>query len=138
MRRRTNYAQIDQVDGHLQFASTYNPGLVAALKATVPGAERTWNAQDKVWNVTPTYGPTLQDLAYQYLGIRPDLPVQPTTAPQQTETTILDIRYLGRVKSRPDGTESAYGWYAVCCHFGRRTRRRKRGPGRGTHVPEPY
>lgn len=110
MKDRTNYAQIDEWAGQLAFSFSYNPGLIAALKATVPGTDRTWDEQNKTWLVTHEHGEALQNLCEQYLGVRPNLLVQPTTAPQQAQIVILDVRYVGRVKSRPDGTESAYGW----------------------------
>ncbi len=111
MRSQPQYAQIDGRDGKLFFSFSYNPGLIAALKTSVPATDRAWDAQGKVWVVTPGYGQTLQDLCEQYLGVRPSLPPQLTTGPQRAETIILDIHYVGQVKSRPDGTESAYGWW---------------------------
>lgn len=110
MRNQTNYAQIDESAGQLAFSFSYNAGLVAALKAAIPATDRGWDGQGKVWLVTPGYGQTLQELCFQFLGVRPDLPKM-STANAHPETTILEVRYVGRVKTRPDGSESAFGWW---------------------------
>ncbi len=109
MRNATNYAQIDTSGEQLAFSFSFNAGLVAALKATIPGTDRTWDGATKTWLVTPEHGETLQNLSQQYLGYRPGLPAM-STRTQPTVTTILEVRYVGRVKERADGSTSAFGW----------------------------
>jgi len=97
-----------QRDGSLAFQSPYDPGLVAALKAKIPHSDRQWDREQKVWLVAPQHANTLADLAEQHLGIRPQVPQVRVQA--QTETRLLDVRYLGAAKDRGNGETTAFGW----------------------------
>jgi len=97
-----------QRDGSLAFQSPYDPGLVAALKAAIPYADRRWEPSDKTWRVAPQWANTLADLAERYTGIRPQVPQVQVQA--RTETKLLDVRYLGAAKDRGNGEVTAFGW----------------------------
>ena len=96
----------------LLYRTPYNPGLVAALKAAIPVADRRWDVARKVWLVAPAHAATLQTLTRQYLF--EDLRVPALTASASAlEHRILDVRYLGLAKERGDGGErTAFAWIA--------------------------
>lgn len=101
--------RISKAAGGLAIDTPYNPAFVAALKATIPGTDRKWDANGKVWIVSPFYGLKVQELIgdwYNETVTLPDL----HSAPTSDEIKILDIRYLGAAKSRDDGTETAFAW----------------------------
>jgi hypothetical protein len=95
-------------DGTIGFESPYDPGLVAALKAVIPYSDRKWDRGQKLWLVAPQYANALADLAEQYLGRRPTVPQVQVQA--QTETRLLDVRYIGAAKERQGGQKTASGW----------------------------
>lgn len=86
----------------------YDPDLVQALKDTVPYTDRRWDSSRKAWLVAPQYGKQIQDLFMQHLGEHVILPASNGAA--ASELRILDIRYVGATKERPDGAHTAYGW----------------------------
>jgi DnaJ-domain-containing protein 1 len=65
------------------------------------------NGKFQYWIVNPNWGKTLADLAEQYLGERPRVPAIQVQA--QTETRLLDVRYIGSAKDR-GGETTAFGW----------------------------
>ena len=106
---------IPQTDGTIWFFSTYDrektPAFVRAFKATIPYSDRKpIYEQDKFshWAVAPQHAETLADLAEQYLGRRPRVPQ--VQAQVQTETRLLDVRYIGASKERAGGQKTASGW----------------------------
>ena len=99
---------IPMKDGTIGFESPYDPGLVAALKAAIPYSDRRWDRDQKLWFVAPRHAETLADLAEQYLGRRPKVPQ--VQAQAQTETRLLDVRYIGVAKERAGGQVTASGW----------------------------
>jgi len=100
---------ITAVDGMLAFRTPYNPMLVDTLKMNVPATDRKWDKVGKVWLIDPAHGRRLQDLAEDFYGTRPALPVMNTGAATMT-MRILEVRYLGRVKQRGGDDESAFAW----------------------------
>lgn len=96
-------------DGSLALDSSYDPGLVAALKASVPYADRRWNPDDKTWRIAPQHAATVASLAAQYLGVDVQLPaaVVPTPTP---ETRLVRLEYLGAAKDRGNGETVAFGY----------------------------
>jgi hypothetical protein len=100
---------IEAVDGMLAFRTPYNPMLVDTLKMNVPATDRKWDKVGKVWLIDPAHGRRLQDLAEDFYGTRPALPVMNTGAATMT-MRILEVRYLGRVKQRGGDDESAFAW----------------------------
>lgn len=103
-------ATIEAKGGVLVLRTPYDPTLVADLKAQVPTADRKWNPTQKVWEIDPAHGQTLQVLCLKHGYPAPALPAGVlNTAPAQT-MRILEVRYLGRVKQRQAGDESAFAW----------------------------
>ena len=107
-----NTAIIDTKDGMLILRTPYDPLLVQSLKTTIPSADRRWNAASKVWEIDPAWAQTLQMLCTKHGYPTPALPAGGVvnTAPAQATMRILEVRYLGRVKERPGGEQSAYAW----------------------------
>ena len=101
--------RIDVINGMLAFRTPYNPMLVDTLKLNVPATDRKWDAAGKVWLIDPAHGQRLQDLAEDFYGTRPALPVINTGA-LAVAMRILEVHYLGRVKRRGGDDESAFGW----------------------------
>lgn len=106
--RQQQASLIQMRDGSIGFQSPYDAGLVAALKSAIPYADRRWDRAQKLWLVAPQHANTLADLAEQYLGDRPVVPQVKVQA--QTETRLLDVRYLGAAKDRGNGETTAFGW----------------------------
>jgi len=97
-------------NGILVYRSSYDPGLVNALKATIPATDRKWEPRRKVWLVAPQHGRTLADLTSQYLGENIGVPRGQQVA--VTETRIVEVRYIGMTKDRGDGSPTAFGLHA--------------------------
>lgn len=91
--------------GGLQVRTPYDAAFLAAFKARVPHAARTW--QKPYWIVDPAYGRAVADLVATFFGQQVQLPSQ--AVPAVAETRIVELRYLGRCKDRGDGVTSAYG-----------------------------
>ena len=94
-------------NGNLVYRSEYDPMLVAALKAAIPATDRKWDPRRKVWLVACQHGRVLADLTSQYLG--QNIGVPKGSSSTQTETRILEVRYIGMTKDRGDGSLSAFG-----------------------------
>lgn len=105
-----DYAQLTwDASGALAFRFSYNPAMVADLKATIPASDRRWDPGAKVWLVLPAHAPLCGTLAQKHLGLSVTMPFG--TAPAvTTETRALDVRYIGTCKDRGDGARSAFGW----------------------------
>ncbi len=96
-------------DGSLALDSSYDPGLVAALKSVVPYSDRRWSPDDKTWRIAPQHGATVAMLANQYLGVAVQLPTAAASTPA-TETRLIRLEYLGAAKDRGNGEEVAFGY----------------------------
>lgn len=96
-------------NGSLLYVTPYNPGLVADLKARIPPSDRQWDGSRKAWRVAPQHAPLLASLTEQYLGERLTVPNigQIVT---QTQTRILEARYIGVTKDRGGDERSAFGY----------------------------
>lgn len=103
------YANLSPVCGGLAFESTYDAGLVSALKARIPASGRRWDATAKVWIVDPQYAKECVELADAYLGVHVDIP-QSASHTGHAETRLLRIEYIGRCKDRGQGDCSAFGY----------------------------
>jgi len=101
---------IRESDGMYQVSFGYNSGVVAALKARIPATHRSWNGLKKVWLVSGEYSGVLSDLSLLFYGIEAYLPELVSPAQEVKEVREFEVRYIGRVKHRVDGTDSAYGW----------------------------
>jgi hypothetical protein len=96
-------------DGSLAFRSSYDPGLVAALKARIPYQERRWDAGNKCWLIAPGNERALADICDQHLGVTLTVPAN-AVAQSRSETRLLRVEYIGAPKERDDGTFSAFGY----------------------------
>lgn len=108
MRIKQAYADVSLDNGALVYRSSYDAGLVAALKAAIPAQGRRWDGSAKAWRVDPAYGQALVDVTAQALGVMLALPLGANTP--KAETRLLDVRYVGAAKDRGDGTRVAFGW----------------------------
>ena len=109
MRFQSNSARIE-VDGNmLVYYSSYDPGLVMALKTQVPASDRKWDPARKAWQIAPAHAQTLVELTQRHLGISIQAPAtRGVTATR--ETRILDVRYIGATKDRGDGNRTSFGY----------------------------
>lgn len=107
--QRPNARLLPMRDGSIAFFSSYNPGLVIALKAQIPSTERKWDPDEKCWRVAARHAQTCADIALQRLGITVQIPA--IVATSQTATTqLLRLEYLGAARDRGGGEPTAYGW----------------------------
>ena len=103
-------SSLTYADGVLVYRTPYHPGLVAALKATIPSSDRKWApAPRRAWMVDPKHADQLVALTAQYLGEAVTAPLVPTTG-AEPETCILEVHYIGMTKDRGGGSRSAFGW----------------------------
>lgn len=95
--------------GALALQFSYDPLMVAGLKASIPSSDRRWDAATRCWQVTPAYLQAIIDLARRHLGVELQPPLG--TAPRPAlETRLLEVRYIGITKERGDGQQrTAYG-----------------------------
>lgn len=107
MRLQTNYATITSTKDGLEFRSSYDPALVAAIKA-LPYSERKWNNDRKIWIVDPKHADYLAQLCQRHLNITVAVPC--IRASTEKETRMIELIYLGMCKDRPDGTTTATGF----------------------------
>ena len=107
---RGSYATLTQTSGgDFALRSSYDRGLVAALKADIPPAGRRWDPGSKVWLVDPRYVGYVTGIVERHLGIQ--LRVQPRlVSTQQVETKLVQVEYLGTAKDRGGDEPVAYGY----------------------------
>lgn len=101
-------ARIEADNGNLAFYSPYDAAMLNEFKGRIPAADRRWDAGRKCWLVAAHHLGALEHLCDRY-----DLTVvkQLRTlydAPAVVQR-ILEIRYIGAPKDRPDGTVTAMG-----------------------------
>jgi hypothetical protein len=107
-RRTAPWARLELAPGGLAFSSSYDDALIAAFKQRVPAIARRWEPNGKRWLVDALYGTACAELAQRILGVSVTVPaIAPIV---QSETRLLKIEYLGRVKERVGGDASAFGW----------------------------
>lgn len=106
----TKQCRVEVTGTALRVITPYNAGFVAALKTAIPYTERAWAKTAQAWEVAPHHAEKVHELIYRHYGEDVQLPPSTVGPSLRIETRILDVRYLGRVKTRPDGTESAFGW----------------------------
>jgi hypothetical protein len=87
----------------------YNAGFVQELKVVIPETARKFDPGEKAWLVDPAYGTKVQDLIMQFFGQMVMLPQRAATK-SVIEQRVLEVRYLGSVKARVDGSNTAYGF----------------------------
>jgi hypothetical protein len=98
------------LDGNSVIIQTpYNPDLVDALKKAIPYTERRWDNAKKLWIVDRRHAQMVIDMIHDHSGEK--IALQQSIFPRAiTEIRILDIRYVGITKERPDGSWTAFGW----------------------------
>lgn len=109
-RGTTNFVRVSFEDGYLVLKTPYHQGLVDDLKNNIPYTDRTWSKTDKAWKVSPNYATVLHQIIYSNLGVDVQMPPEAIGTSLRTEQRIFEVRYIGRAKHRPDGSESAFGW----------------------------
>lgn len=102
-----HFAELTASDGGLVLRSTYDAGLVAALKAEIPAGDRRFDPASKAWIVAAHHGPRVAAIVDRCMGIRLDVPV--TAATNAPTTRLIRLEYLGQAKDRGDGSLTAYG-----------------------------
>lgn len=103
------HAELRSDSNSLVLLSSYDPGLVSALKAQVPAIARRWDKDSKSWYIDPMYGAVVARLVKDYLGMDIQVPLVPST--QVATTRVLKVEYLGTTKNRPGCDErSAFAW----------------------------
>ena len=107
--KQRQYATLEtNTDDSLSFKSSYDAGLVAALKSTVPPTARRWNPADKCWLVRAQYGDAVAKIAEQYLGVQVTVPSLSQTTQQVTR--LVKLEYLGAAKDRGGDIPTAFGY----------------------------
>lgn len=104
----SNSATITPSSDGLILKSPYNAGLVQALKDQIPYSERKWDNGNKVWIVAPQHGQLLADLCQRFLSVSVTVPCMPSAS--RKEQRMIRLEYLGLVKSREDGSQTATGY----------------------------
>lgn len=85
--------------GGIALSFPYDPGLVSALKASVPSAARRWDNGRKLWLIETAYGKPVADLVYTMTGERVAVPQTPSLLGQVApEIRLLQVEYVGRCK----------------------------------------
>lgn len=100
---------LDKTQSMFIVHTPYSAGFVAALKASIPQPDRKWDKQRRAWLVAPEHGQAMADLVQQHYGKSVDIPA--VQAGATVKTALLNLRYLGRVKEREDGSATAFGWH---------------------------
>lgn len=86
----------------------YNRDFVDNLKTLVPYSARKYNPTSKAWLVAGTYGDVIERLIKDHFGVAIQLPAIGAIEPL---TNILEIIYVGKAKTRSDGSITASGWH---------------------------
>ena len=97
-------------DGSIAFYSSYDSGLVQALKRDISWQDRRWQADEKCWRVDPRHAQKLIDLSRTYLGVTADVQGDLFAVSSDPVVELLKLEYLGTAKQRDSGDWSAYGW----------------------------
>ena len=96
-------------NGLLVFTSPYDAELVASLKNTIPGHERKWDPDRKVWLISSTQADNLKRIVSQFFHEKLQLPSIQIKQPVK-ETRLLEVHYIGACKPRDDGSCTAWAW----------------------------
>lgn len=109
MRGRTHARLVGMKDGSVALFSSYDAGLVVALKASVPSYARRWDPDDKSWRISPQYGVAVAGLVQQYLGVTVQAPLPPPQVQADAVARMVRLEYLGAAKDRGGGEVMSYG-----------------------------
>lgn len=86
----------------------FDRDFVDSLKMIVPYSDRKWDSKQKLWLISPSYGPAVANLIQGHFG---ETVTVPTIT--QTSTTVMrmvQLMYLGRTKERQPGIWTATGY----------------------------
>lgn len=95
--------------GGYSLRTPYDTGLLAAFKAAVPAADRTWDSANRRWLFDPAHVNTVIALCEKY-GYSVTCHARPAAATPVAETRLLRVEYIGAPKERKDGRILAYGY----------------------------
>jgi hypothetical protein len=116
--RTPSPAQLTEENGSLILYSSYDPGLVSALKSQIPANERKFDGLRKAWVIAPHHGDLVAKMVLCYLN--QNIMVPQIKVDNQPEIKILTIHYVGRTKDRPGydvrtalGLDDQGDWSAV-------------------------
>jgi hypothetical protein len=90
----------------LELTTPWCADFLSDLKTKIPGYARKWDADDRVWLISPAYGGVANALIITHYGVNLGITDEVVRA---TVVRDLGVRYLGTVKRRPDGGETAWG-----------------------------
>lgn len=94
--------------GDLILTSPFNRGLVEDIKA-LPYAARKWDASNRVWRIDYAFGSDVAKMVQKHLGQVITVPAQ-VYAPYYKQNKLFKVEYIGSVRERDDGTQTATGY----------------------------
>jgi len=95
--------------GDLILASPFNRGLVEGIK-TLPYHDRQWDNTRKIWRIKYMWGSDVAALVKRHLGQEIHVPAQITFRDAGPVTRMLRIEYIGSIRERDDGSQTATGF----------------------------
>lgn len=96
--------------GDLILTSPFNWGLVDDLKATIPYHDRQYLPATKQWRIKYMWGTDVAEMVKKHLGQTVTVPKQVTISPDRPVTRLIQVEYIGSVKDRDDGSQTATGF----------------------------
>src|SRR3990172_3901133 len=109
MRQPQQPANLTLDKGDLILASPFNRGLVEGIKA-LPYHDRQWDNTRKIWRIKYMWGSDVAALVKKHLGQEIHVPAQITFGDPGTVTRMLRSEYIGSIRERDDGSQTATGF----------------------------
>jgi len=109
MRQPQQPANLTLDKGDLILASPFNRGLVEGIKV-LPYHDRQWDNTRKVWRIKYMWGSDVAALVKHHLGQEIHVPAQITFRDAGPITRMFRIEYIGSIRERDDGSQSATGF----------------------------
>ena len=103
----SGWARLTSIPQGIRFSSSYDPGLVAAMRAEIPPHAKKWSPSDKTWIIDQAWADKVAKLCEIYLGVRPAVPTVSGSA--EKELRQIKLLYVGQVKERGNGENIAQG-----------------------------
>src|SRR3989304_1276194 len=107
--RQNPQANLTLDRGDLILTSPFNRGLVEGIKA-LPYHDRQWDNTRKVWRIKYMWGSDVAALVKRHLNQEVSVPRQITFRDAGPITRMFKIEYLGSVRDRDDGSQTATGY----------------------------
>lgn len=107
--QQTTQAKLTLDKGDLILTSPFNRGLVEDIKA-LPYSARQWDATNRVWRISYAYGSDVARSVQKHLGQIIEVPKQISYSASYVQTKLFKIEYIGSVRERDDGTQTATGF----------------------------